>query len=86
MSSSSWRIEGRCAGYLPRQAADIAALCADEALTLPSDFDPDAIPGLSREVRARLAQVRPLTIGAAARVPGRTPAALMLPYRHARRA
>ena len=85
MSSSSRRIEGRCAGYMPRQAADIAVLCTDEALTLPSDFD-HAIPGLSREVRARLAQVRPPTIGAAARVPGRTPAALMLPYRHARRA
>ena len=39
---------------------------------LPRDLDLDALPGLSREVRARLAQVRPPTIGAAARLPGMT--------------
>jgi tRNA uridine 5-carboxymethylaminomethyl modification enzyme len=79
-------IEARYASYLPRQAADIAAFRADEALVLPADLDLDAIRGLSHEVRARLAQVRPPTIGAAARLPGMTPAALMLLYRHARRA
>ena len=79
-------IEARYASYLPRQAADIAAFRADETLVLPGDLDLDAIPGLSREVRTRLAQVRPPTIGAAARLPGMTPAALMLLYRHARRA
>ena len=79
-------IEARYASYLPRQAADIAAFRADETLVLPGELDLDAIAGLSREVRARLAQVRPPTIGAAARLPGMTPAALMLLYRHARRA
>jgi tRNA uridine 5-carboxymethylaminomethyl modification enzyme len=79
-------IEARYASYLPRQAADIAAFRADEALVLPADLDLEAIRGLSHEVRARLAQVRPPTIGAAARLPGMTPAALMLLYRHARRA
>ena len=79
-------IEGRYASYLPCQAADIAAFRADEALLLPDDIDLDAIPGLSREVRTRLAQVRPPTIGAAARLPGITPAALMSLHRHARRA
>jgi tRNA uridine 5-carboxymethylaminomethyl modification enzyme len=79
-------IEAGYASYLPRQAADIAAFRADDALVLPGDLDLDAVPGLSREVRARLAQVRPTTIGAAARLPGMTPAALMLLYRHARRA
>jgi tRNA uridine 5-carboxymethylaminomethyl modification enzyme len=78
--------EARYASYLPRQEADIAAFRADEALVLPPTLDLDAIPGLSREVRARLAQVRPPTIGAAARLPGMTPAALTLLYRHARRA
>ena len=57
-----------------------------KSLLLPRDLDLDALPGLSREVRARLAQVRPPTIGAAARLPGMTPAALMLLCRHARRA
>ena len=59
---------------------------ADEALILPCDLDLHALPGLSREMRACLARVRPPTIGAAARLPGMTPAALMLLYRHARRA
>ena len=79
-------IAARYASYLPRQAADITAFRADEALVLPGDLDLDAISGLSREVRTRLAQSRPPTIGAAARLPGMTPAALMLLYRHARRA
>ena len=78
--------EARYASYLPRQEADIAAFRADEALVLPAALDLDALPGLRGEVRARLAQVRPPTIGAAARLPGMTPAALMLLYRHARRA
>jgi tRNA uridine 5-carboxymethylaminomethyl modification enzyme len=78
--------EARYASYLPRQEADIAAFRADEALVLPPALDLDAIRGLSHEVRARLAQVRPPTIGAAARLPGMTPAALTLLYRHARRA
>ncbi|MGH6897362.1 MAG: tRNA uridine-5-carboxymethylaminomethyl(34) synthesis enzyme MnmG [Geminicoccaceae bacterium] len=79
-------IEARYASYLPRQEADIAALRADDALVLPRDLDLDAIPGLSREVRARLREVRPPTLGAAARMPGITPAALTLLFRHARRA
>ena len=78
-------IDARYASYLPRQAADIAAFRADEALVMPGDLDVDAIAGLSAEVRSRLALARPPTIGAAARLPGMTPAALMLLYRHARR-
>jgi tRNA uridine 5-carboxymethylaminomethyl modification enzyme len=46
----------------------------------------DAIAGLSNEVRARLAESRPATIGAAARLPGMTPAALTILCRYARRA
>jgi tRNA uridine 5-carboxymethylaminomethyl modification enzyme len=79
-------IEARYASYLPRQDADIAAFRADEALVLPRDLDLDSIAGLSREVRVRLSEVRPPTLGAAARVPGMTPAALTLLYRYARRA
>ena len=79
-------IEARYASYLPRQEADIAAFRADDALVLPRDLDLDAIAGLSREVRARLSETRPPTLGAAARMPGMTPAALTLLYRYARRA
>jgi tRNA uridine 5-carboxymethylaminomethyl modification enzyme len=79
-------IEARYAGYLVRQDADIAALRAEEALELPRDLDLDAIAGLSSEIRARLAEVRPGTLAAAGRLPGMTPAALAALYRYARRA
>ena len=79
-------IEARYAGYLARQDADIAALRAEEALELPRDLDLDAIAGLSSEIRARLAEVRPGTLAAAGRLPGMTPAALAALYRYARRA
>ena len=79
-------IEARYASYLPRQEADIAAFRSDEALVLPRDLDLDAIAGLSSEVRARLRETRPATLGAAARLPGMTPAALTLLYRYARAA
>jgi tRNA uridine 5-carboxymethylaminomethyl modification enzyme len=79
-------IEARYATYLDRQDADIAALRAEEALELPRDLDLEAIAGLSSEIRARLAEVRPPTLAAAGRLPGMTPAALALLYRHVRRA
>jgi tRNA uridine 5-carboxymethylaminomethyl modification enzyme len=79
-------IEARYATYLARQDADIAALRAEEALELPRDLDLAAIAGLSGEIRARLAEVRPGTLAAAGRLPGMTPAALAILYRYARRA
>jgi tRNA uridine 5-carboxymethylaminomethyl modification enzyme len=79
-------IEARYATYLARQDADIAALRAEEALQLPRDLDLAAIAGLSSEIRARLAEVRPGTLAAAGRLPGMTPAALAILYRYARRA
>jgi tRNA uridine 5-carboxymethylaminomethyl modification enzyme len=79
-------IEARYAGYLQRQAAEVEAFRREEALLLPADLDPAAIAGLGRELQARLAEARPATLGAAARLPGMTPAALTLLYRHARRA
>jgi tRNA uridine 5-carboxymethylaminomethyl modification enzyme len=69
-------IEGRYAGYLERQAGDIAAFRRDEGLLLPEDLDYATIGSLSAEVRLKLAQARPATLGAAGRIPGVTPAAL----------
>ena len=79
-------IEAHYATYLRRQVADIDAFRAEESLLLPSHLDFDAIKGLSNEVRGRLAESRPTTLGAAARLPGMTPAALTILCRHARRA
>jgi glucose-inhibited division protein A len=78
-------IDGRYAGYLDRQEADIRAFRKDEALELPDDLDPDAIGSLSAEIRQKLRQARPSTLGAAARIPGMTPAALVALLRHVKR-
>lgn len=79
-------IEAHYATYLGRQLADIASFRAEESLLLPRDLDLDAIAGLSNEVRSRLTESRPATLGAAARLPGMTPAALTILCRYARRA
>jgi tRNA uridine 5-carboxymethylaminomethyl modification enzyme len=79
-------IEARYRGYLQRQEADIAAFRREEGLALPADLDFAGMGGLSGELRLTLQRVRPTTLGAAARLPGMTPAAMTLLYRHARRA
>jgi tRNA uridine 5-carboxymethylaminomethyl modification enzyme len=70
---------------MDRQTADIRAFRRDEALRLPDDLDIDAVGGLSNEVRQKLKTGRPTTLGAAARIPGVTPAALTALLRHVRR-
>lgn len=69
-------IEGRYAGYLDRQEADIRAFRRDESLNLPQDLDYLNIDGLSNEVRSKLQEHKPSTLGAAARISGITPASL----------
>jgi tRNA uridine 5-carboxymethylaminomethyl modification enzyme len=69
-------IESTYAAYLERQEADVRAFRRDEALALPDDLDYQTIPSLSTEVRSKLDQARPATLGAAARISGVTPAAL----------
>ncbi len=72
-------------GYLDRQDGDIRAFRQDESLVLPPDLDYLALTALSMEVRQKLAQVRPTTLGQAARISGVTPAALTVLLRHVRR-
>ncbi|MEE8270506.1 MAG: tRNA uridine-5-carboxymethylaminomethyl(34) synthesis enzyme MnmG, partial [Alphaproteobacteria bacterium] len=78
-------IDARYAGYVERQAADIRAFRRDESLMLPPDLDYGTVGSLSTEGRQRLEATRPATLGAAARVPGVTPAALVALLRHVRR-
>lgn len=79
-------IEARYTPYLRRLEGEIEALRRDESLALPRDLDYRSLDGLSLELREKLARTRPATLGAAGRVPGITPAALALLWRHARRA
>ena len=78
-------IDAKYAVYLDRQTADIAAFRRDEALIIPDDLDFTRLPGLSNEVRGRLARIRPTTIGQAGRIEGITPSALTVLAAHVRR-
>ncbi|MEP9367786.1 tRNA uridine-5-carboxymethylaminomethyl(34) synthesis enzyme MnmG [Xanthobacter sp. VNH20] len=78
-------IDAKYAVYLDRQAADIATLRRDEDLLLPEGMDYAPLPGLSNELKQKLARVRPRTIGQAGRMEGMTPAALALLVTYARR-
>lgn len=71
-------IVAKYAGYIDRQEAEIAKLRAAEDQPLPEDFDYAAVKGLSNEVKQKLTEVRPATIGQAGRIPGVTPAAISL--------
>jgi len=78
-------IEGKYAGYLDRQEPDIRSYRNDESLKLPADLDYDSIGGLSTEIKIKLAEARPVTLGAAARISGVTPAALTALLGHVKR-
>ena len=78
-------IDGLYAGYLDRQEADIAAFRREEGLILSAALDFGAIGGLSTEIRSKLSRTRPATLGAASRIPGMTPAALVALLRHVQR-
>jgi tRNA uridine 5-carboxymethylaminomethyl modification enzyme len=78
-------IEGRYQGYMARQEADIRSFRKDEALRLPADLDFGSIGGLSTEVRHVLARTRPATLGAASRIPGVTPTAILALLRHVKK-
>jgi tRNA uridine 5-carboxymethylaminomethyl modification enzyme len=78
-------IDGRYAGYLERQDADIRAFRHDESLTLPRDLDYETIGSLSTEIRQKLKAAQPENLGAAGRISGVTPAALVALLRYVRR-
>jgi tRNA uridine 5-carboxymethylaminomethyl modification enzyme len=79
-------IDASYAGYLDRQAADVAAFRRDEDLRLPANLDYGAVGGLSSECRQKLSAVRPASLGQAARIEGVTPGALTALLAHVRRA
>ena len=78
-------IDGRYAGYLDRQEADILAYRKEDALQLPENLDYAAVGSLSNEIRLKLETARPRSLGSASRIPGVTPAALIALMRHVKR-
>jgi tRNA uridine 5-carboxymethylaminomethyl modification enzyme len=71
-------VAAKYAGYIERQEEEIARQRRNEETRLPEDLDYAEVSGLSNEVRQKLAQVRPATVGQAARIAGVTPAAVSI--------
>src|SRR5690606_8122169 len=71
-------VDAQYAVYLDRQARDIEAVRRDEQKPIPEELDYAAIPGLSMELRQKLAEYRPQTIAQAQAMDGMTPAAITL--------
>ncbi len=65
-------------GYIRRQVETARKMAQWEGKIIPEGFDYDAVPGLSNEVRQKLKEVRPRSLGQAARISGVTPAAVAL--------
>jgi tRNA uridine 5-carboxymethylaminomethyl modification enzyme len=63
-------------GYIRRMLDEIARFRKLERRMIPDSIDYAAVPGLSTEIRERLAAVRPRSLGQASRIPGVTPAAV----------
>jgi tRNA uridine 5-carboxymethylaminomethyl modification enzyme len=71
-------VQAKYAGYIERQAREIAKHAKQEALRLPEDIDYRQVDGLSHEARQRLLASRPLTLGQASRLEGMTPSAVAM--------
>ena len=72
-------------GYIERQQVEITKLARVEHQLLPAALDYGTVRGLSNEVRQRLTEHRPETLGQASRISGITPAAISLLLVHLRR-
>ncbi len=72
-------------GYIARQRVEVARHESHETTQIPDSIDYSAVPGLSFEVRQKLAAHRPGTVGQATRISGVTPAAISLLLVHLKR-
>ena len=75
-------IDAHYMGYLARQSHDIESFKKDEAVTIPSNINYDSLSGLSNEIKSKLFQVKPKTLGQAIRIDGMTPAAIIILLSH----
>jgi tRNA uridine 5-carboxymethylaminomethyl modification enzyme len=77
-ASEQVEIQVKYDGYIMRQLEQVERFAGLEQKTVPDDLDYDALTGLGAEVRQKLKQVRPVSLGQASRISGVTPAAISL--------
>lgn len=76
--------DAKYAVYLDRQRAEADVVKREELRRIPDDLDFSAVPGLSNELRHKIATRRPRTLAEAQRIDGMTPAALAIILAHVR--
>ncbi|MBO4583166.1 MAG: tRNA uridine-5-carboxymethylaminomethyl(34) synthesis enzyme MnmG [Alphaproteobacteria bacterium] len=69
------------AGYIMRNNREIESYRHDKEIKIPTDFDYDNMPGLTRELCEKLKRVRPANIAELQKIPGMTPAGIMVVLR-----
>tara|TARA_B100000575_G_scaffold289595_1_gene291668 strand:- start:10498 stop:12366 length:1869 start_codon:yes stop_codon:yes gene_type:complete len=75
-------IDAHYIGYLQRQDRDIQSFKKDESVLIPEGIDYEKLSGLSNEIKSKLVQVKPKTLGQAIRIDGVTPAAIIILLSH----
>ena len=69
------------AGYISRNEREIANYKKDSELKIPNDFDYKSLSGLTNELVEKMTKTRPETIAGLSRIPGMTPAGIMVVLR-----
>jgi len=69
------------AGYIARNEREIENYKRDAELKIPKDFDYKSMPGLTNELIEKLTKTRPENIAALSRIPGMTPAGIIVVLR-----
>ena len=69
------------AGYIMRNNREIESYRRDKEVKIPADFDYDNMPGLTHELCEKLKRVRPANIAELQKIPGMTPAGIMVVLR-----
>lgn len=72
------QINAKYEGYIERQQDEVDKLKRSETIKIPERFDYANISGLSNEIKHKLSEAKPETIGRASRIPGVTPAAISI--------
>ena len=71
-------VDAHYSGYLRRQSNDIIAFKRDESILIPDNIDYDSFSSLSKEIKFKLKEIKPNTLGQALRIDGVTPAAAII--------
>ena len=69
------------AGYIARNNREIESYNRDKTIKIPADFDYDSLSGLTNELREKLKRGHPATIADLQKIPGMTPAGIMVVMR-----